>query len=195
MTSVRKGCIRCAGLEPIEFNFDAEQSRQRVLPAVKAAAKRMKTEQRAKLLTENLPDLLKVTVPSEPTGECEPLRWDEVRKMSTDRIDFGGHTKTHPILSSVAGERELLEEINGSKIRIEQELGKPVRHFAYPNGTQADVNTAAIDEVKRSGFRTAALAQGGLNFKNADPFLLRRIVVQADTPDLIFGRDATGFRR
>jgi CelD/BcsL family acetyltransferase involved in cellulose biosynthesis/peptidoglycan/xylan/chitin deacetylase (PgdA/CDA1 family) len=37
------------------------------------------------------------------------LSWDQVRSMKTSRIDFGGHTVTHPFLSKLTGERAAWE--------------------------------------------------------------------------------------
>jgi peptidoglycan/xylan/chitin deacetylase (PgdA/CDA1 family) len=177
-----------------EFCLDSTEDRQNAISAVKAAAKTMSNQQRISLL-EYLPDLLKIDWPIELPEQYQPLKWDEVRQMSSHKIDFGAHTKTHPILSSLDGKQERLEEINGSKARIERELGKPVRHFSYPNGTWRDMEFETVDIVKKGGFCTAVVAQGGVNFRNADPYLLRRNTVEPTLPELFFGRYVTGFRR
>jgi peptidoglycan/xylan/chitin deacetylase (PgdA/CDA1 family) len=53
--------------------------------------------------------------------------------MKQHRIDFGGHTVTHPYLSRLSRER-MQWEVSECKSRIEAELQAPVVHFAYPNG-------------------------------------------------------------
>jgi peptidoglycan/xylan/chitin deacetylase (PgdA/CDA1 family) len=176
------------------FPLSSVEQRRYALTAVKAAAKRMTNEARLALIMEELPDRLKVSFPPEPPEGCDPLAWNEVRTMSADGIDFGAHTMTHPILSSLGGKSQVTEEILGSKRRIEAELDQTVLHFSYPNGTWLDLTPETVEVVKRGGFRTAVIAHGGVNFRNADPFLLRRNTVECDTSEVIFGKDATGFR-
>jgi peptidoglycan/xylan/chitin deacetylase (PgdA/CDA1 family) len=177
------------------FPLVSADLRTQAISAVKAAAKRMSNQAKLQLILEDLPDRLQVEFPLEPPEQSAPLEWHEVRQMSSDGIDFGGHTKTHPILSSLGSETQMCEEILGSKRRIEEELNKPVLHFSYPNGTWPDLNSETLDVVKRGGFCTAVIAQGGVNYRNANPFLLRRNTVEAETGEIVFGKYATGFRR
>jgi peptidoglycan/xylan/chitin deacetylase (PgdA/CDA1 family) len=135
--------------------------------------------QRIKLM-ELIPEILKVTVPTSPPSKWSPLGWDEVRQMVRDGVEIAGHTKTHPILSRISDAATLLEEIEGSKQRIEEELDQPVIHFSYPNGKLADFTKQTVEIVKSCGFRTALTSERGLNLCDADPFLLRRIGVEPD---------------
>ncbi|HKA00424.1 MAG TPA: polysaccharide deacetylase family protein, partial [Candidatus Solibacter sp.] len=79
-------------------------------------------------------EALPVRPPEVAPAEYEAMQWDEVREASRGGMEFGAHTCTHPILSRV-GEGELTSEIAGSKRRIEEELGRAVDHFCYPNGS------------------------------------------------------------
>jgi peptidoglycan/xylan/chitin deacetylase (PgdA/CDA1 family) len=194
-TRVRSARIPLAANETVEFAFGSLEQREESIIAIKARAKRMSNDQRLRLVVEDLPRLLKVAVPDRATEEYEPLRWDEVREMAANNIDFGAHTRTHPILSSVSDHKSLVEEIEVSRKRIEQELDKPVPHFSYPNGTWDDINSQVVDTVKNGGFRTAVVAQGGVNFRDADPFLLRRNTVAPESSEMVFARFATGFLR
>lgn len=54
-----------------------------------------------------------------------------------------------------------MTEISGSKRRLEEMLGMKVNHFAYPYGTSQEVNQKVIEMAKKSGFHTAAIANGG----------------------------------
>jgi peptidoglycan/xylan/chitin deacetylase (PgdA/CDA1 family) len=81
-----------------------------------------------------------------------PMRGDEIIELARDGlIDIGAHTQTHTPLTSllVAGQRQ---EIEGSKIRLEQILSRPIKHFAYPHG----LFTAETVEVLRQVGITAA---------------------------------------
>jgi len=122
------------------------------------------------------------------------VSWDRVREMLGHGIEFGAHTKTHPILSRIADKREQREEIEGSKLRVEQETGIPVLHFAYPNGLADDYDSDVVELVERARFQTAVTLQGGLNLLGENPYLLRRIGVGLRLPKLEFREYAAGFR-
>jgi peptidoglycan/xylan/chitin deacetylase (PgdA/CDA1 family) len=133
-------------------------------------------------------------LPEQAPAEYEALRWDEVREMAAAGIDFGAHTRTHPILSRLAGERELAGEIGGSKRQVEQQVGRPVEHFCYPNGSTEDVGRGAVEATRAAGFRTAVMTESGLNYVGGDRFRLLRIGVEPGLDGGYFQRCAAGFR-
>ena len=157
------------------------------------AAKRIPNTERLQLLA-TLPGQLQVALPEEAPPEYEPLRWDEVREMVAGGIEFGAHTRTHPVLSRVAGAEELADEIGGSKRRIEQQLDRPVQHFCYPNGSNEDFTAAAVEAVRAAGYRTAVTTEKGLNYPGANRFELVRIGVEPGLDQDYFERCAAGFR-
>ncbi|REJ78252.1 MAG: polysaccharide deacetylase family protein [Acidobacteria bacterium] len=63
----------------------------------------------------------------------ELLDWEEIRDLAGEGIEFGGHTRSHPILPELAKAR-IEEEIGGCRQTLEQELGRDVVSFAYPFG-------------------------------------------------------------
>lgn len=146
------------------------------------------------LFVDNLKERLHVKLPQETSEHYQPLHWDEVRSLARSRVEFGAHTRTHPILSKMSDNRELRDEIVGSKKRIEEELGLPVFHFCYPNGRAADISDAAVAVVRDANFRTAVTTEGGLNLKGSNSLLLRRIGVEPDLPELYFRQCVAGFR-
>jgi len=99
-------------------------------------------------------------------------------------VTIGSHTRSHPRLTEV-DEGRIEDEIRGSKAALEERLGTPVRHFAYPFGLFDDRARAA---VQRAGYRTGCSTRSGFNRTDADRFTLRRIEV--------FGSDSlAAFRR
>ena len=169
------------------FALRSDPDRTAAVSAVKQAYKRLDQDLRCTLLAR-LPELLKVILPGTPPPEYEALTWDEAREMYAHGIRFGAHTQTHPVLSSIREEAGLASEIAGSKRRIETELGASVNHFAYPNGTSQDFNTAVVDQVRRAGYSSAFLAEPGINRKSTDHFALYRVPVEPTTPMPFFGR-------
>jgi peptidoglycan/xylan/chitin deacetylase (PgdA/CDA1 family) len=181
------------GEAPLSFELGTPETRRAAARAVTEAAKRIPNAERLRLL-ERLPEQLGVRLPEDAPAEYEALHWDEVREMAAAGIDFGAHTRTHPILSRLAGDGELAGEIAGSKRQIEQQVGRTVEHFCYPNGSRKDVGREAVEAVRAAGFQTAVMTESGLNYVGADRFRLRRIGMEPGLDDTYFERCAAGFR-
>jgi peptidoglycan/xylan/chitin deacetylase (PgdA/CDA1 family) len=155
--------------------------------AIEAAKKLPNAERLAWL------EMLPVRPPEVAPVEYEAMRWDEVREASRGGMEFGAHTCTHPILSRV-GEGELTSEIAGSKRRIEEELGRAVDHFCYPNGSVRDYTPAAVEVVRAAGFRTATTTTIGVVGAGDDALQLRRIGVEPGLDECYFAECVAGLR-
>lgn len=175
----------------LEVLLESLQRRNRAAFLLEEAGKQMTDKQRLEFLG-NLTRSFRMTLPSELPEAYEPLRWQEVRQLARKGVDFGAHTKTHPVLSRLAQKEELVEEVEGSKRRIEEELETPVHHFCYPYGGPEDFNTEVVEQVRRAGFQTAVTTEVGLDFCGANPFALKRIGAELSMPDLYFRRRAAG---
>lgn len=114
-----------------------------------------------------------IALPSEELAN-RMLTWDQVRAMSREGVIFGSHTMTHPAVSQLT-EIELEKEIGDSKTMLEERLGNPVRHFAFPFGKTEDCGTAASNLLIRYGYRSAAKTLEGINVPGDNPYELRRV--------------------
>lgn len=141
-----------------------------------------------------LEQALGVQVPDEPPEEWAMLNWEQVRLMAGDGVEFGAHSVNHPILTQLEVEQEVYEEIVRSKKRIEAELDKPVLHFAYPNGQPQDISPTIVKIVSEVGYQTAVTTTQGQVFRGDDPFLLRRISAEAESPLQRFQMSVAAFR-
>ena len=98
------------------------------------------------------------------------LSAEEIKEMERGGIDFGVHTDTHPDLTAISPEM-IRAEINLSKTKLENLIGKEVTHFAYPYGKYTDeVRTM----VKECGIKAACTTKPGLSNDRSDLFLLNR---------------------
>lgn len=89
------------------------------------------------------------------------LGWDEIQQLAREPdITIGAHTVSHPILAkhdaAVAS-----REIAGSKALLEQRLGQPVRHLAYPIGDATSAGAREFSIAQRAGFVTAVTSRPG----------------------------------
>jgi peptidoglycan/xylan/chitin deacetylase (PgdA/CDA1 family) len=92
-------------------------------------------------------------------------------------IEVGGHTVTHPRLSSLAPDGQRREMAEG-RAALEQLLGRPVPTFAYPFGNHADYTADTVRLAREVGFEAACSNFGGAVRHGADAFQLNRVLVR-----------------
>ena len=146
--------------------------RLRVASMIKNRLKKLPDAQK-NLLIETLLNISSVDIPAN-LGKEVVLSWDNVREMANNSITFGAHTVAHPILTKLSLE-EARREISESKKRIEEELGKPVTSFAYPEGLPSAFNRELKEILKETGFVCAVTTVGQLVSQGADLYELGRI--------------------
>ena len=86
------------------------------------------------------------------------MNWDELRGLSGDNVYIESHSASHGKLGQLAYdgvERELRE----SKIRLENELHRPVTAISYPAGSYSEV---VLDAASRTGYEVGFTTQTGL---------------------------------
>lgn len=122
---------------------------------------------------------LLVLAGKESTGRSayRVLSPDEVVRLAEDGlIEVGAHTVTHPVLSVLpVGEQR--DEIQRSKVILEEILGCSVTSFAYSFGQPADYTSETVKIVRESGFASACLNFAGIVEPGVNYFQLPRIVV------------------
>lgn len=138
-----------------------------------AVAKRLKRLPQAERLRQ-----LKELVGFEETKEypgATSLTEADLNAMA-QAVDFGAHTRFHPILTQCSDE-ECEAEIRGSREDLETRFERPCLHFSYPNGDYTD---REVEMARRAGFRTARTTDVGWNGPNTDPYRLRLTGVTDD---------------
>jgi peptidoglycan/xylan/chitin deacetylase (PgdA/CDA1 family) len=150
---------------------------------MRTETERLRANERVFAILRTLPDAerrqwlarIERQLPIHDGGELKDrmLTWNQVRFMQSRRIDFGGHTVTHPFLSRMASEG-FLWEVSECKRRIEEETQHPALHFAYPNGREEDFGAANRDLIRIAGYRAAVTTIWGTNYGSTDPMQLRR---------------------
>ena len=104
------------------------------------------------------------------------LDWEAIEALERGGLQFGAHTKNHPVLTALspaAAEAEITE----SKAALEARLPGAAPVFAYPFGIY-DQTTRAL--VERAGFWGACTTRTGLNGPATPLFELRRVEVKGE---------------
>jgi peptidoglycan/xylan/chitin deacetylase (PgdA/CDA1 family) len=101
------------------------------------------------------------------------LDWEEIRALDAAGVDIGGHSVNHAVLPNLPLP-EARREIAGCRDHLAERLGRPPRHFAYPNG----YHTSALRRiVAEEGFETAVTTEDRENARGGDMHALRRKVL------------------
>lgn len=90
-------------------------------------------------------------MPEDCLDSHRALDWAMLGEMCAAGITIGSHTRTHPLLTLEEPAR-VREEVEGSRRLLQQCLGQPVRHFAYPDGR---FSARVVAAVKQAGYRFA----------------------------------------
>ncbi|MCG2577754.1 polysaccharide deacetylase family protein [Dechloromonas sp. XY25] len=99
---------------------------------------------------------------------------DQVSKMHRNGIEIGGHTTNHPILSKL-NLKDAENEIAGDRDRLEGIIGSSIRVFAYPNGKpNHDYTVEHARLIEKMGFQCAVTTAKGAAKTGADLFQLPR---------------------
>jgi peptidoglycan/xylan/chitin deacetylase (PgdA/CDA1 family) len=101
------------------------------------------------------------------------LSWAEIVELDGGSLSFEAHTLTHPNLTAIA-EDAARHEIAGSKVALEDRLGRPVTAFCYPAGLYGERERRLVADA---GFRAATTCEPGANSPASDPLTLRRTAV------------------
>ena len=94
--------------------------------------------------------------------ELATMTWDEVRAISGDGVEIGSHTVSHAHLTRLS-DSELDAELRDSRRRVEDELGRPCRFFAFPYGEHDERVQGA---VRRAGYEAAFALSAGADRDN-----------------------------
>ncbi len=101
-------------------------------------------------------------------AKCGPLPNDimltreQVAELARRGVEIGGHTVSHPILTSVTDDRAR-DEMAVGKERLEAITGTPVLTFAYPNGRpQRDYAACHVTMARELGFELAVSTAHGV---------------------------------
>jgi peptidoglycan/xylan/chitin deacetylase (PgdA/CDA1 family) len=107
---------------------------------------------------------------------CRPL---DLRRLLDAGMSVGAHTRGHPHLESLPAALHD-EEVLGSREDLEDLLGEPVRHFAYPNpGGTGRFPPHVREAAARAGFASASTSSPAPLAPGGDPLRLPRLGVYA----------------
>ncbi|MFO1118227.1 MAG: polysaccharide deacetylase family protein [Beijerinckiaceae bacterium] len=92
------------------------------------------------------------------------LNWCGLRKLAQHPlVTIGAHTMTHPMLARHDADYARREIFDGKEI-LEREIGREVRHFAYPVGDPGSAGPREFALARDAGFASAVTTRPGMVF-------------------------------
>lgn len=122
------------------------------------------------------------------------LTWGQVRELQREGIEFGAHTVTHPQLRGLP-EEHIHFEVRASKERIEQELEREVRSFAYPYAfpeTDRVFTSKLWTILRQAGYTEGVCTTVGTMDRDDNPLFLRRLPVNRYDGQQLFAAKLEG---
>ncbi|MHA7773373.1 polysaccharide deacetylase family protein [Roseibium sp. M-1] len=119
----------------------------------------------------------KYGVDLEALAEDQVMSWDEIRDLAQDPlVSIGAHTHDHFAMARLKADAARSDVTRGLE-RLESELGRRPKHFAYPYGKSYAVSLRDADILRDIGFASSVTTQPGvLQSVNArDPMMLPRV--------------------
>ena len=111
---------------------------------------------------------------SDPAAyKVKQLSTQHIMEMIRSGFSMGSHGVSHQSLVGLDA-TALRSEISGSKKQLENGFGRKIHFFAYPYG---NFDAIVAEAVKSSGYQGAFTTIPGINYRDTNPFELRRVMV------------------
>jgi len=135
------------------------------------------------LLKLKIPFTVFVTTAFVRSGSSLYLTPAELRELADlPGVTIGSHGMTHIRLAE-CDDHTLWQELEGSRLMLEDLIGKPVTAITYPRGS---VNRRVADMARRAGYTLGACSRFNINDARRDPLLLCRTEVVAADSERVF---------
>ena len=116
-------------------------------------------EEELRAVTAQLASLIELELCPYVGEQC--ASWDEISVLAKDpSVTIGSHSVSHPILLRHDSTYAAFE-IKESKSIIESQLGRPVRHLAFPFGDRGSVGPREFLLARDAGYLTAVTTRPG----------------------------------
>ena len=123
------------------------------------------------------------------SSASEYLSPSELRELADlPGVMIGSHGATHVPLAG-CDDRTLWNELNGSRLYLEDTIGRPVRVISYPHGS---VTRRVSAVARQAGYVAGAGSRFDINAPGRDPLLLCRTEIVAGDSERVFRQKLAG---
>ena len=174
--------VDTATIEGYTYHLHRADQREVLAHTIDACARHAASVSAREQFLASMHEMLQVPIEASAEEKAAlPITWKEAQEMQASGwISFGAHTMHHPILAYLTDPAEAHHEVKECQIVLEQQLGHPIRTFAYPVGQPEHIGAYARQIVQEAGYAWAVTTIHGFNTPHTDPYLLRRVEVDID---------------
>jgi peptidoglycan/xylan/chitin deacetylase (PgdA/CDA1 family) len=105
------------------------------------------------------------------------LDWEGLRELDAAGVRIECHGISHRALAELPVD-EATREIALGKLRLEEQLDREVKAFAYAKGSEAHFGAVHVSLVRQAGYELGFTSVSGANSPQSDRFRLRRYNVE-----------------
>ncbi len=192
----RRAQVKVVVMEERTYQLDKAGERQALARAIDARLRHATSVAEREAFLVSVREMLAIpsSVPIEEEA-LRPLTWAEAREMGESGwVSFGAHTMHHPILAHLSCPEEVRREVEECRGVLEQQLGHPVRVFAYPVGKTEHIGNESLQAVQQAGYAWAVTTIPGVNTLQSDPYQLRRVMGDVSRHWLVMAAKTSGVR-
>jgi peptidoglycan/xylan/chitin deacetylase (PgdA/CDA1 family) len=123
------------------------------------------------------------------------MTWDQVRALVKAGMDVESHGRRHRVLQTLDA-AELEDELTGSRVELEAQIGRPVRAIAYPVGRPITSEERIRRALSAAGYRVGLSNKSGVNrlwppflrgvLEPIDRFNVRRLATDRSMSDAMY---------
>lgn len=110
--------------------------------------------------------------------DCCPMTWDQLREMQAAGMEIESHGVWHNMLAKLPLD-DMSDEVTGSKLALERELGTSANALSYPVGGTDAYNESVIAAARAAGYKLGCNYVSGTSpIPRESQFELRRLPVE-----------------
>ena len=125
---------------------------------------------------------LEVVLPPAPPPEFAGLTLPQLRALDRRLLDYGSHSRTHPILSTL-DTAALKAEIVGCQRELNDFDLRPCPIYCYPNGKEGDYDARVTRVLRDGGFQGAVTAISGRLTRDTPRWEIPRLGASSRMPE------------
>lgn len=180
-------------IEGYTYQLELPEEREKLVQAIDSHLFHATSVAEREAFLENARQALAVPLETKEETAVRPLTWAEVQEMGQSGwVSFGAHTMHHPILAYMTDQEEVCREVSDCRTILEQQLGYPVRAFAYPVGKPEHIGEQGLQAVRDAGYSWAVTTVNGVSTIQSDPFLLQRQLGDVTRHWLVMAAEVSG---
>jgi len=127
----------------------------------------------------------------EDTRQESVMSEEQLRKLPSELVTIASHSMTHPFLPSL-DRTKLLQELRGSRVKLEQMLNREVKLFSFPYGA---FNPLVLDTCRDAGYERVFTALPVFAIAQPKEFVTGRVGIGCEDWPLEFRLKLAGAYR